>query len=106
MKEITIVLNTLEGKNGEILERSRTHIIRKKEDGLMEGEFLNTSVEDNTLKLTFTGLKSMAKFSLVTKRRDEAGVTETKCANSAGILEFKTVIPHFGRVFLNEFVIE
>lgn len=104
MKEITIVLNTLEGKKGEILERSRTHIIRKKEDGLMEGEFLNTSVEDNALKLTFTGLNSMAKFILVTKGREEEEVLEKKCANSAGILEFKTIIPHFGKVSLNEFI--
>ena len=102
MKEITIVLNTLEGKNGEILERSRTHIIRKKADGFMEGEFVNTSVEDSAIKLTFTGLKSMALFQLTTIGREQNKMVEEKKANSAGILEFKTIIPPFGKAMLME----
>lgn len=104
MKEITIVLNILEGCNGEILERTRTHIIRKTDTGAVEGEFLNTTMEESAVKLTFTGLTSKCEFIITTTGRDIEKTEERKKANSAGILEFKTIVPAIGRVTLMEAV--
>ncbi len=102
MKEITIVLNVLEGQNGEILERTRTHIIRKNDAGIVQGEFLNTTMEESAVKLTFTGLTPRSEFLVTARGREVEETTERKKANSAGILEFKTIVPASGKVILTE----
>ncbi|MGN0298458.1 MAG: hypothetical protein ACI4C1_04635 [Lachnospiraceae bacterium] len=103
MKEVTIVLNILEGSNGEILERTRTHYIKKNEKGLVEGVFYNRSVESVSYKFTLTGMLPGSFFELVClNKRDNGKVVEHRRANSAGILEVKYIVPESHLLFLNQ----
>lgn len=105
MKEVTIVLNILEGQNGEILERTRTHYIKKGDNGLVEGVFYNRSIEDVSYKFTLTGMDAGSRFCLtcLDKRNNEKEISQ-KRANSAGILEVKYIVPACHLLFLNQII--
>lgn len=100
MKETTIVLNTIDSKEGEIIERTRTHVIRKDDAGLLRGEFSNPGIEEAAVKLTFTGLNPNVLFQV--SYYEHQIQKEMKKANSAGILEFKAIIPAGGKIVLEE----
>ncbi|MBQ7432783.1 MAG: hypothetical protein IJV50_04885 [Lachnospiraceae bacterium] len=102
MKETTIVLNTIDSTCGEILERTRSHLIRKNEDGRIFGEFVSLSIEESAVKLTFTGLKSFAQFEIVYYTLENERKEECRKANSAGVLEFKIIISEGGKVTVEE----
>lgn len=100
MKETTIVLNTIDAVNGEMLERTRSHKICKLENGLIYGEFVNPAIEEVAVKLTFTGLNPFAGFHI--SYFGEVRKEEHWKANSAGIVEFKAVISACGKVIVEE----
>ncbi len=100
MKETTIVLNIIDSKEGEVIERTRTHVIRKDAAGLLRGEFSNPGIEEAAVKLTFTGLNPCVLFQI--SSYEQQIQKEMKKANSAGILEFKTIIPAGGKVVIEE----
>lgn len=100
MKETTIVLNTIDSKEGEIIERTRSHVIRKDGKGLLRGEFGNHGIEESAVKLTFTGLNPRVLFQV--SSYGQQILREMKKANSAGILEFKAIIPVGGKIVIEE----
>ncbi len=100
MKETTIVLNIIDSKEGEIIERTRTHVIRKDDAGLLRGEFSNHGIEESAVKLTFTGLNPRVLFQITFYGQQI--LKEMKKANSAGILEFKAIIPAGGKIVIEE----
>lgn len=94
MKEVTIILNMLEGKDGEILERTRSHYVKKDENGLVKGQFHNRSAEVVAYKFTLTGMQPGLYFDLLCyNKRTKEKLVERKRANSAGILEVRYVVP-------------
>lgn len=100
MKETTIVLNTIDSKEGEILERTKTHVIRKDDVGLLRGEFINQGIEESAVKLTFTGLQPHVVFAVSSYGTQIQ--KEMKRANLAGILELKVTILAGGKVVIEE----
>lgn len=100
MRELTIVLNTMEGNPGEILERTRDYVIRKTEGGSVYGDFRNSSMEDEAVKLTFTGLEPESRFEIAKGSKKQ--VVSVKKANEAGILELKEIIPLNSNMLISE----
>lgn len=102
MKETTIVLNTMESVCGEILERTRSHLICKNESGQIRGEFISWSIEESAVKLTFTGLRAFSKFQILYDTPGCETREEMRKANSAGVFEFKILIGAGGRAIIEE----
>lgn len=98
MREKTIVLNTLEGQNGEVLERTKEYVLKKDNNGLMTGDFVNISQEEMAVKLTLTGLSPMAKFCF----REEGKALFWYSANGAGILELKQILSAGAKLKITE----
>ena len=82
MKEKAVVLNTMSGKAGEVLEKSRSCLIRKDENGLVCVHYSNSAQEEAVLKLTLTALSPDAPFTV-----DDGQNCSRIYANRAGILE-------------------
>ena len=83
MREQTIVLNTMEGMTGEILERTRDYTIQKDDSGNVWAVFQNSSMEEAAVKMTLTGLKPGAMFEITIGRQLQT--VQFKKANRAGI---------------------
>ena len=82
MKEKAVVLNTMSGGPGDILEKSRSCTIRKDEKGLVRVRYGNSASEEAVLKLTLTALSPDVPCK-VENGREETFIY----ANRAGILE-------------------
>ena len=91
MREQTIVLNTLEGMAGEVLERTRDYTIQKDAGGKVRAIFQNPSMEEAAVKMTLTGLNPGAIFEITIGKQIQS--VQFKKANMAGILETKWIIP-------------
>jgi len=89
MKDRSIVLNIMAAKPGEVLERNRTHIVKKDESGKVVAQFRNQTQEDSAIKLTLTALEPYACFEILINGE----VTGEKKANAAGILECRIMLP-------------
>ena len=88
MKEKAVVLNTMIGGPGEILERSRSCTIKKNRDGLVQVRYVNSAQEEAMLKLTLTALEPDKAFSV------SCGSARSLIyANRAGILENRFRVP-------------
>lgn len=98
MKDRTIVLNTMSGEAGEVLDRNRIHLIRKNEDGRIYASFRNPSQEVNAIKLTLTALKPYTEFEILINREEKS----RKRANAAGILEFRFPLPGLSQMEIRE----
>ncbi len=89
MKDRSIVLNIMSAKPGEVLERNRTHMVKKDENGKVFAEFRNPTQEDNAIKLTLTALEPYACFEFFLNGEFNG----VKKANAAGILECRILLP-------------
>lgn len=98
MKDRTIVLNTMAGENGEVLDRNRMHLIRKESDGTIFARFNNPSQETCAIKLTLTALTPFCRFRILVNGNEEC----IKKANAAGILECRFQIPGLSQMTLLE----
>lgn len=88
MKDRSVVLNVMSGSSGEVLDRNRTHVVRKDADGKIYAAFENPGQEDNTIKLTLTALSPFTEFETAVNGHK----TGMKRANAAGILECRIVL--------------
>lgn len=98
MKERTIILNTLSGDAGEVLDRNRTHVIRKEADGCIYARFHNPTQEISAVKLTLTALTPYTSFDISINGKPDS----KKRANEAGILECRFPLPGLSQMEIRE----
>lgn len=98
MKDCSVVLNSMAGVAGEVLDRNRTHIIKKDASGKIDAIFDNPGQEDNVVKLTLTALAPNAQFEVTVSGKPEG----KKKANIAGVLESRFVLQARQRLRIRE----
>ena len=97
MKEKAVVLNTMIGGPGEILERSRSCTIKKDAAGKVQVRYVNSAQEEAMLKLTLTALAPDTAFT-VTMGQEK----DLIYANRAGILENRFRVVPGGVILIEE----
>ncbi len=89
MRELTLIVNVMNGNNGEFLEYAKHHSIKKNADGKIECIFKKRNAEEWSVKMTLTALEPYTRFKVCVGNQ----ITEYKRANRAGILETRLIIP-------------
>lgn len=89
MRELTIVVNTMSGQNGDVLECARNYAVKRGQDGMVIARFKNENPEDWSVKMTLTALIPKARFEVSVGNT----VQEYRISNSAGILECRLIVP-------------
>lgn len=95
VSEVPIAESTLFHKEwmdrlgGQFLDMGEGYLITRNKASSIVAVF-NAQQEETAFKITFTGLQPFQKFSLL-KETEE--LVDVKCANQAGIIEFRITIP-------------
>lgn len=89
MRELTLIVNVMNGNNGDVLECAKHYSIKKNIDGKIICIFKKRNAEAWSVKMTLTALEPYTRFEV----RVGDQVQEYKRANRAGILETRLIVP-------------
>lgn len=98
MRELTLIVNVMNGKNGDMLECAKYYSIKKEENGKVSCIFKKRNAEAWSVKMTLTALEPYTRFEV----RVGNHIQEYKRANRAGILETRLIVPENDSLMVNE----
>ena len=89
MRELTLIVNVMNGKNGDMLECAKYYSIKKEENGKIVCVFKKRYAEAWSVIMTLTALEPYTRFEV----RVGNQIQEYKRANRAGVLETRLIVP-------------
>ena len=89
MRELTLIINVMNGANNEVLECDKQYSVKKDKDGNVICDFKKRNAEEWSIKMTLTALEPYTRFEV----RVGTCIQQYKRANRAGVLEARLIVP-------------